>query len=190
MDFERSIYKYARSQFPALSQRDRIKAAAMRGTNLAKTAASDFVCKDMFNTKEAGWMQDVGKNALGLAGAAALVGAANVGLGAVEGAYKSLTEGKQKAKAFGNMMAVHKQLGQEDKSKVQQGFNTLWKFNPDAAQDPLLAGSFVQRTVDYGAVTTDEVSKLVSMRKALRDAEGKESVTGGFGLSNVGQVGI
>ena len=68
--------------------------------------------------------------------------------------------------------------------QVALRFNTLWKFNPDMASDPLTSGSFVQRAVDYGAVTTDEVAKIVQTRKQMREAQSREGLISdsiGFG---------
>ena len=191
MKFDKAIQKFAAKKFGPQFQKERLQKAAQEGAELAKVAYADPTFREVVNQiKEANWMKEVGKSALGLAGAAAIVGTANLGMRAVEDAYRSMSEGREKAKAFSEMLSVHKQLGQEDKRKVQQGFNTLWNFNPHAAQDPLLAGSFVQRSVDYGAVTTDEVAKLVSMRKALRDAEARESFVGSAGLQSLGGVGV
>ena len=168
-----------------------LQTAAQRGAALAKAAMADPtfapVAMDMAKT---GAMGEVAKNLLlnagGIVIGAGLVGAANVGMVAVSRAFQSLTEGRDKAQAYAGMLSVHKQLGQEDKNKVQNAFNTLYRFNPEVARDPLSAGSFVQKTIDYGAVTMDEVGKLIKQRKELRDAERSENTFGGqFGLANL-----
>lgn len=175
-----------------------LDAAAQRGAALAKAAMADptFVpiAQDMAKTALSAPVNPVNSilmQAGGLALGAGLIGAANVGMGAIAKAYQSLTEGRDKAQAFSEMMSSHKQLGQEDKRKVQQAFNTLYRFNPEAARDPLTSGSFVQKAVDYGAVTTDEVGKIIKSRKELREAEIKESPFGGgigFGGLQTGQM--
>lgn len=162
----------------------RLNTAAQKGAALAKAAMADpeFRRAAISMSKESEFMGDVGKNvgafALTSILGGATIGLANAGVKAVNQAFSSLTEGRAKAKGMSEMLSVHKQLGQEDKTKVQQAYNTLWKFNPDAAKDPLVAGSFVQRAVDYGGVTADEVHKLVQTRKLMRESENKYE--GGF----------
>lgn len=168
MSLKSAIEKRARAEYDA-ERSSRLDHARARGQQLAKQASA---------TKEANFFQNVATGAASLAIGGGILGAANVGLGALERGYKSLTEGKTKAKAVSHMLRVHPQLGKEDKTKVLRAFDTLYKFNPDAATDPLTAGSFVEKTLTYGAVTTDEVKKLVDIRKAMRDAEAKESLFG------------
>lgn len=112
----------------------------------------------------------------------AIIGAGNLAFGALERGLKGLTEGKDKAKAVSEMLRVNPNLGKEDKTKVLQAFDTVWRFNPEVAKDPLASASFVQKYIDYGAVTTDEVKKMVDMRKAMSDAAAKER---GFAMSEL-----
>ena len=176
----------------------KLKRAAERGAALAKAAMADpqFAEAAYSMSKEAGWGADLAKGMGGMALTATVgglgIGLSNAAINAVNNAFSSLSQGRQKAKGFSDMMRVHKGLGQEDKHKVQAAFNTLHKFNPDAALDPLTAGSFVQKAVDYGGVTTEEVKNLVSTRKAMRDAQKNE---GGFmptmpGFGNMNIPGI
>ncbi|MCA8939760.1 MAG: hypothetical protein KDB07_08135 [Planctomycetes bacterium] len=178
MSLQAAIHRYARAEYEA-EQAGRIKQAEARGRNLARAVHASPPL-----TKEASFMQNVATGAASIAIGGGILGLANAGLGALERGYRSLTEGKQKAQAVSQMLQVHPQLGREDKTKVLRAFDTLWKFNPDAATDPLTAGSFVEKTMQYGAVTTDEVKKLVDIRKAMRDAESKESI-----FSNVSAMG-
>jgi len=164
----------------------KVASAILRGQRLANTVRGDLDTYALLGIdKEAsGTMSRIGNVAKGIGIAAGTIGLANMGVSAINKAYASLTEGRQKAKAYSEMLGVHKQLGREDGKRVQHAFNTLWKFNPDMASDPLTSGSFVQRAVDYGAVTTDEVAKIVQTRKQMREAQSREGLISdsiGFG---------
>jgi hypothetical protein len=80
--------------------------------------------------------------------AGGLVGAATVGAqGLVMGirkAYNVLASGKR----FEGMLDVNPSLKKEDPNKVRLAFNTLNRLNPTFAKDPLVAGTFVRKTLD------------------------------------------
>lgn len=123
---------------------------------------------------------DIAKGtAVGMAVGAGIKGIGTVLSHAVDRAYVGLTEGKDKAKAFSKMIGTSPELGKEPAAKVQRAFNSLYRWNPEMARDPLVASSFVQRTIDYGAVTTQEVESMIKSRKYLNEARGGESILGG-----------
>lgn len=168
--------------------------AAMRGAALAKEAMMDPELREfaMLMSKEAGFWGNVMGGAAALGVGAAITGVAGMGVDAARHAYRSLTEGKEKAHAYSEMMRVHgSQLGTEEKAKVQQAFNALWHLNPELAKEPLTAGTFVARTIDYGGVATQDAATLLSARKSLMDAKSHEDSFGygltiGSGVSAVG----
>lgn len=153
--------------------------AAAEGYRLAKRASAP-----------AGGGSNLGRNIVGGAATLALGGAiyglGNMGFQAIQRGMSSLTEGRDKSKAVSEMLRVNPHLAKEEKTKVLQAFDTLWRFNKDVAVDPLASASFVQKTVDYGGVTTDEVKKMVDMRKAMRDADFK---TPKFQMMPMGNTG-
>lgn len=123
---------------------------------------------------------DIAKGtAVGMAVGAGIKGLGTVLSRAVDRAYVGMTEGKDKAKAFSKMLGASPELGKEPATKVQRAFNSLYRWNPEMARDPLVASSFVQRSIDYGAVTTQEVESMVKSRKFLNEARGGESILGG-----------
>jgi hypothetical protein len=152
--------------------------SAQRGAALAKAAMADPDLREAAETmsKKASFWKNVAVGTAGLALAPVAYGVGQMGMNAVQKAYNSLTEGKSKAKAYSEMMKVHKkQLGSEDKSKIQTAFNSLWGLNPDMAKDPLVSGTYVTKAIDYGGVTTQEAGQLISARKTRGDARAQES---------------
>lgn len=151
--------------------------SAQRGAALAKAAMADpdFREAAQMMSKEGSFWKNVAVGTAGLALAPVAYGVGQMGVGAVQKAYQSLTEGKQKAKAYSEMMKVHKgQLGSEDKSKIQTAFNSLWGLNPDLAKDPLVSGTYVTKAIDYGGVTTQEANQLIQARKGMGEARSRE----------------
>lgn len=136
--------------------------AAAEGYRLGKLAAG-----------ESNLGRNIMTGAASLALGGAVIGLGNIGFQALQRGMASLTEGRDKSKAVSEMLRVNPHLAKEEKTKVLQAFDTLWRFNQDVAKDPLASASFVQKTVDYGGVTTDEVKKMVDMRKAMRDADAR-----------------
>lgn len=151
----------------------RMYKAASNGYEVAKQAEFGDYAKKV----------TIGAGSLALGGA--ILGVGNMGMQAIQKGLESLTNGRDKAKGVSEMLRVNPQLAKEDKTKVLQAYDTLWRFNKDVASDPLSSASFVQKVVDYGGVTSDEVKKMVDMRKAMRDAESKEQ---NFSMGSMGPV--
>jgi hypothetical protein len=75
--------------------------------------------------------------------------------GAVAAGAPLLVEGIRKAyhaiaknSRFENMMKITPSLKDEDPNKVRMAFNSLHNLNPGFAKDPLVAGTFVKKTLD------------------------------------------
>jgi hypothetical protein len=60
-----------------------------------------------------------------------------------------------------------------DSRRVQQHFNTLYKFNPDYASDPLVAGAYVQNAVGSAVPNIEAINNMVGARKNILDARTK-----------------
>jgi hypothetical protein len=187
MDLRQAIKRMARVKQARANQTDehaRSSHARERGRALAKQAFADNDLSGITGTlvKQSSFWKDVAKNMAGMAGAAAMVGVANAGISAVEGALSGINEGRDKSKAFQEMMAVNKKsLEGDPKDKVMRAFDTLWRVNPEMARDPLVAGSFVSGIGEYGTVGIDKVKDMVAIRQALGQAKSRESI-GGFSL--------
>lgn len=107
----------------------------------------------------------VGKGALmglGVAGGGALVGAAiNKG--------KSIVQDLHKATYYKEMLDANPGLQDEavNAKEVQRHFNTLFKFNPNYASDPVVAGSYVRNALDYARPNIDTINNIVNARKNI-----------------------
>lgn len=170
--------EYGKMKESAGCKKASVDLSAQRGAALAKAAMADPDFREAAEmmVKEGSFWKNVAVGTAGLALAPVAYGVGQMGMNAVQKAYQSLTEGKNKAKAYSEMMKVHKkQLGSEDKSKIQTAFNSLWGLNPDMAKDPLVSGTYVTKAIDYGGVTTQEAGQLVSARKTRSDARAAES---------------
>jgi len=55
---------------------------------------------------------------------------------------------RQEEKAYQNMLGVTRDMKHSDQAR--RAFHTLHTFSPAMGKDPLVAGSFVKRTVDFG----------------------------------------
>jgi len=91
------------------------------------------------------------------------------GLGIGEGisALKSKTKDLFKEKAFDEMINVSPKLRLEDPERVRLYFDTLWKFGPDLAKDPLTAGSVIHQamSMDLGAgPPIDQIKTVVDIQ--------------------------
>lgn len=126
-------------------------------------------------------ISDIAKGtAVGMAVGAGIKGIGTMVSRAIDRAYVGLTEGKDKAKNFSKMLQSSPELGKENATKVQRAYNSLYRWNPEMARDPLVAASFVQRSIDYGAVTTEEVERMVKTRMNLGKSREQESLLGGL----------
>ena len=78
-------------------------------------------------------------------------------------------------------------LHNEDKKTVNKYYNTLYRFSPTMAMDPLVAGSFMKKQLEFkdvGIQPTD-VGTLANIEKAVRDRR-----DGGILSSTFAPVGL
>ena len=102
------------------------------------------------------------------AAASALLGAGmGFGAHAARSAFGGVADQVQKAKSYKKMVADNPKLQEADPNVVQKAFNTLHKFNPQYASDPLVAGTFVQNVVDQERLDIGTVKSLVDARRAM-----------------------
>jgi len=110
----------------------------------------------------------VGKGTLGTA----LLSAPVIGLsGAWEGGSRAMQAGinaVSRAMGFRRMVKANPELQEMDRAKVQRTYNTLHRFNPEMASDPMVSGSFVRSTAEYDNIPTRTVSDLVSARSKMQ----------------------
>lgn len=132
-----------------------------------------------------------GKQALILAGvglgAAALQPLLSHGLTkGVDAISRALTKGGD----FKKMMESNPGLAELDSTMVNRAFSTLHRFNPEYASDPLIAGSWIRRNVEWapGEMPMDVVRDLVGARKTIREGRPRMDVDLGFTRDLAGEV--
>lgn len=119
----------------------------------------------------------IGRRALGLGLLAAGLGAGAAGVSKVVD-YTSDHYGKQKA--FDAMLKHSPSLKEHSQKDLQAAFNTLHKFNPDMADDPLTASSFMRRAMMFkeeGIQPTD-ILTIANARKLRAEAMDKKNEYG------------
>lgn len=129
----------------------------------------------------------VGDKLLALGGGAA---ALTAGIRGTDAAIDAVRNPLQKRKAFNNMIEDNPSLAQEDKKDMGRIFNTLYSFNPKMAKDPLVAGSFMRRSLQFRdeGIQPQDVKTLAEIKKLQGDASNKESLLQammGAGLAGV-----
>ena len=102
-------------------------------------------------------------NALIQTGATAVAGGLLYGGGQLVG---SLTGRINKSRAYRAMLKEHPELS--DSPRIQRAFDTLWRFSPNTAQDPLVSGTFVKRVAEYGGlIDPSQVKQLVDIERTV-----------------------
>lgn len=117
-----------------------------------------------------------------LAGAAMLVGAGVKGL---EKAYEYAAGAVTRARGYKGMVEANPQLKKMDRVQVERAYNTLHRFNPEMAGDPLVAGSFVRRAAEMGTVSPQDMGQLAGARDR---AKGKQPFEYGMATAAPGMV--
>jgi len=117
-----------------------------------------------FGSKALGAAKEYAPLALGYG----LVGTAMGAAGTAGGMALSAAKDKiDKARSYRGMLEDNPQLQNADPNIVQKAFNTLHRFNPEFAKDPLVAGTFVQNVVDQERLDIGTVKSLVEARRSM-----------------------
>ena len=103
-------------------------------------------------------------------------GALGAGVWGAKKAYDAVNEPIQKDRGMKAMLEVAPALKHEDKTHVSRVYNTLYGFNKDMAEDPLVASSFVRRSLQFKeeGIQPNDVKTLTEIRKHLSES-GKDS---------------
>lgn len=92
--------------------------------------------------------------------------------------YSKLTEASRKAGIYKQMMDQNPHLHAQDPDLVQRYFNTIYRFNPELAQDPTVAASFVNNMVSMNradmphAPIYDQALKMTQGRRGGAEGPG------------------
>jgi len=94
------------------------------------------------------------------------------GVAAKELLINPLVQKNKINKSYEEMFKKTPQLVGEDQAKIRDYFNVVKEFSPHAAANPLIAGSLVNKMMQFGGVD----HKLVQDMAALQEARESESV--------------
>jgi len=81
---------------------------------------------------------------------------------------EKLLASRHRNQAFQDMLEVNPQLQREDPTKVQRIFDSLFRFNPSYARDPLVAGTFVDSSLSDAKMHINTVNALVDAHAKLQ----------------------
>lgn len=117
--------------------------------------------------EKAASMAGFGRAATGI-GMAVGVGMANSLAGDM---FDAVKRGLTKSRDYKAMLKENPDLHEHPAHSIQRVFNTLHRFNPEFASDPVVAGSFVRRQVQLADFDPQMLTNLVSSRKNLADTK-------------------
>lgn len=114
---------------------------------------------------------------------AGIVGGIGVGAHLAAGAYEKSKEKMLSKGSFNKAISENKDLHDLDKKTLKKNFDVLWKFSPDMAMQPTVAGSFLRQTAFRSELGIDPntVKMLADIQKSHSEAygaHGKASVPG------------
>lgn len=139
------------------------------------------ILKGAFSRKNVGeGVQQAVKYVPFLLGTTAVGAALGGGAEAAKSGIRALRDRHQKGKAYSAMLEENPHLSDADPHTVEGAFNTLYRFNPAYAQDPLVAGTFVKNVIDQERIDIGTVGNLVQARKSMQDAKPKGPGALGF----------
>lgn len=119
----------------------------------------------------------IGRRAVGLGLLAAGLGAGAAG---VSKAVDYTADHYGKKKAFDDMLKHSPSLKEHSQKDLHAAFNTLHKFNPDMATDPLTASSFMRRAMMFKeeGIQPADVLTIANARKLRTEAMDKKNEFG------------
>jgi hypothetical protein len=100
------------------------------------------------------------------------------GIRGADAAIDSIRTPLHKRRSFSKMMDDNPKLKKENDKDVKRIFNTLHKFNPHMASDPLVAGSFMRRALQFKdeGIQPVDVKTLAEVGKLTREGKKKETL--------------
>jgi len=173
-------------------------------SDFLKEAASDpELLKEAHEKLSVAW-GDIAKKLVGKAGLGAAATAGGLGmLGAynmAHGKIKQMKDDIGKAKHYKAMVDNNPELADTgaDAKLVQNHFNTLYKFNPEYAKDPMVAGAYVTQSMDSARPNLMVLNQMVGARKQHMESESYSKETPatkqlvgwlGKGIGHMGAMG-
>lgn len=112
------------------------------------------------------WSQAVG-NLVKLLGAGAALQGGAAGVGGIIKHRKDKELKGQIQESYGKMMKEYPKLQEKDRGKVSRHFGVLARYAPSLAADPMVAGSWVQSSVDMNFIDPDAIRRLSDTQTAI-----------------------
>ena len=128
-----------------------------------------------------------GRKALGFGlGATAFAG----GVKGLDALIDSATDPFSKRTAFNSMMNENPSLKKEPKQDVKKIFNTLYRFNPKMAGDPLVAGSFMRRSLQFRdeGIQPADIKTLTEIGRNVTSAKSRDGILSGAFSTSAGEL--
>lgn len=96
----------------------------------------------------------------------------------------------QKKVGIRRMYRENPWLDKEDKKTVSKFYDTLHRFSPNMAMDPLVAGSFMKKQLEFKdiGIQPNDLQTITSIEKAKRDAKGSRLLMNAFSPAAMGAV--
>lgn len=85
-----------------------------------------------------------------------------------------------KAKNYKEMIGANPDLrsADVDAKMVQRHFDTIHKFNPEYASDPMVAGQYVRSSLNFAAPNLDQLNNVVKARQSYMSARKDQGAPG------------
>jgi hypothetical protein len=125
-----------------------------------------------------------GAKKVGLLSAGAI--AATGAISAADSAWEAAVDPVLRAVRLRRTVKENPWLAEHDKGDVKKFFNTLHRFNPHMAADPLVAGSWLKKSLAYKdvGVQTGDVAAMVDISKKLSDRRSNSAIRTAFRTAN------
>ena len=124
-------------------------------------------------------LNPVFKNALLLGSAGALIGG---GAAAAQGLGSAIADPLRKRVGYNRMMRENQFLKDENPDAVGKIYNTLYRFSPTMAMDPLVSGSFMKKQLEFQdiGVQPNDLQTISNIEKAVQDKAKTEIIRSAF----------
>jgi len=159
-----------------LKQASFLKAIKRFGSKFSRGAMG--AAKEAPSTGE--WLKKMLLASAAIGGTGLVLGGAAAGAG--EG-VKAIVDPIRKKVGRKRMYRENPFLQHEDKKTVEKYYDTLYRFSPSMAMDPLVSGSFMKKQLEFkdvGIQPTD-LQTITNVQKAVSQSRGDSIITKAFG---------
>jgi hypothetical protein len=161
---------------------EQVQRIGQRVAEMVKAARSDPQFLEAVKEKQA--MNPVVAKLLSRLGEGAVLGLGVTGgakaVGMISDKIQERNQAIAKAKHYRSMVEANPNLRSPgvDARMMQRHFDTLHKFNPEYAADPMVAGTYVQSSLDYARPNIETLNNVVRARADMQRADRGEGQPG------------